>query len=127
MSEHERILEKYEQMFKDGSAYKPIHLSQPMPNVSEVTGAVDEKPAAPLGEQVKRDNFQEDPVTDYSQFDSEMEQRINEMRNRNPNNNNPNVSVQNNGDYKKLEKRIDLLEQALSLVMSTQKKLIEGK
>lgn len=127
MSEHERILEKYEQMFKDGSAYKPIHLSQPMPNVSEVTGAVDEKPAAPLGEQVKRDNFQEEPVTDYSQFDSEMQQRVNEMRNKNQNvSNNQNVSVQNNGDYKRLEKRMELIEQALSLVMETQKKLIAG-
>lgn len=126
MSEHSKILEKYEQMFKDGSAYKPIHIAQPQPNVSEVTGAV-EKPASPLGEPVRRDNFQDEVVTDYSQFDSQMEQRINEMRNRNPNNNNDNVIVQNNSDYKKLEKRIDLLEQALSLVMSTQKKLIEGK
>jgi len=126
MSEHSKILEKYEQMFADGSAYKPIHIAQPQPDVSQITGAV-EKPATPLGEPVRRDNFQDEAVTDYSQFDSEMEQRINEMRNRNPNNNNPNVSVQNNGDYKKLEKRIDLLEQALSLVMSTQKKLIEGK
>lgn len=124
MSEHSKILEKYEQMFADGSAYKPIHIAQPQPNASEIAGAVD-KPAAPLGEQVKRDNFQEEPVTDYSQFDSEMQQRINEMRNKN--NPNTNVSVQNNGDYEKLEKRVNLLEEALSLVMSTQKKLIEGK
>jgi hypothetical protein len=115
-------------MFADGSAYKPIHIAQPQPDVSQITGAV-EKPATPLGEPVNRDNFQDEAVTDYSHFDNEMERRINEMRsgNRNMQNNNTNVGVQNNSDYKKLEKRVDLLEQALSLVMSTQKKLIEGK
>jgi len=126
MSEHSKILEKYEQMFADGSAYKPIHISQPQPDVSQIEGAVD-RPAAPLGEQVKRDNFQDEAVTDYSQFDSEMQQRINEMKNNKMQNNNPNVRVQNNSDYEKLEKRVNLLEEALSLVMSTQKKLIEGK
>ena len=126
MSEHSKILEKYEQMFKDGSAYKPIHIAQPQPDVSQITGAV-EKPATPLGEPVRRDNFQDEAVTDYSQFDSQMEQRINEMRNNKMQGNNPNVGVQNNGDYEKLEKRVNLLEEALSLVMSTQKKLIEGK
>lgn len=126
MSEHSKILEKYEQMFKDGSAYKPIHIAQPQPDVSQITGAV-EKPATPLGEPVRRDNFQDEAVTDYSQFDSQMEQRINEMRNNKMQGNNPNVSVQNNSDYEKLEKRVNLLEEALSLVMSTQKKLIEGK
>ena len=112
MSEHSKILEKYEQMFADGSAYKPIHIAQPQPDVSQIEGAVD-RPAAPLGEPVQRDNFQDEAVTDYSQFDNQMEQRINEMK--------------NNSDYEKLEKRVNLLEEALSLVMSTQKKLIEGK
>ena len=121
MSEHSKILEKYEQMFKDGSAYKPIHIAQPQPNVSEVTGAV-EKPASPLGEQVNRDNFQDEAVTDYSQFDSEMQNRINEMRgNRNTHPNN-----QGNDDITRLKKRVDLLEQALTLVMETQSKLIKG-
>lgn len=125
MSEHSKILEKYEQMFQDGSAYKPIHIAQPMPNVSEITGAV-EKPATPLGDQVKKDNFQDDPYTDYSQFDSDMQQRINEAKNRKLQDNTQNVNVQNNSDYKKLEKRMELIEQALSLVMETQKKLLAG-
>jgi len=125
MSEHSKILEKYEQMFKDGSAYKPIHIAQPQPNVSEITRAV-EKPATPLGEQVNKDNFQDDPYTDYSQFDSDMQQRINEAKNRKLQDNTQNVNVQNNSDYKKLEKRMELIEQALSLVMETQKKLLAG-
>ena len=48
MSEHSKILEKYEQMFADGSAYKPIHIAQPQPDVSQIVGAVD-RPAAQLG------------------------------------------------------------------------------
>lgn len=128
MSEHSKILEKYEQMFEDGSAYKPIRIAQPQPDVSSITGAAEEVPMSPLGDQVQRDNFQDEAVTDYSEFDSQMERRINEMRsgNRNPHDNNPNVVVQNNSEIESLKKRVDLLEQALSLVMETQTKLIKG-
>lgn len=123
MSEHSKILEKYEKMFEDGSAYNPIHLTQPTPDVSGVTGAVEEKSNVPLGQQVEKDVFMENQ-TDYSEFDSSMQNRIDELRSK-ANNNNPNVSVQNNGDYEKLEKRVALLEQALKLVMETQTKLLK--
>lgn len=123
MSEHSKILEKYEKMFEDGSAYNPIHLTQPTPDVSGITGAAEEKSNIPLGKQVEKDIFMEDQA-DYSEFDSSMQNRIDELRSK-ANNNNPNVSVQNNGDYEKLEKRVSLLEQALKLVMETQTKLLK--
>lgn len=126
MSEHSKILEKYEKMFEDGSAYKPIRLSQPQPSMAEVQGAgVEEKPNIPLGEQVNRDNFQNDSQPDYTESDAYMQNKINEMKNKNPNDNNQNVSVQNDVIVR-LRKRVDLLEQALTLVMETQSKLIKG-
>ena len=128
MSEHTRILEKYEQMFEDGSAFKPIHLSQPQPNMSEVTGAGAEVPDTPLGDPVKKDQFNDDQNhADYTEFDNQMESRVNEMRdNRNMHSNTSNVGVQNNSEVESLKKRLDLVEQALSLVMETQKTLIKG-
>ena len=54
-----------------------------------------------------------------------MESKINEMRTKNTQGNNQNVNVQNDV-MKRIEKRLDLLEQALTLVMETQSKLIKG-
>lgn len=124
MSEHSKILEKYEKMFEDGSAYQPIKLNQAMPSVGEITGAAEEKPEIPLGDEVNKEVFTDDQHTDYTHFDSVMEDRVNAMRNGTPLNNNPNVNEQNKS-YQDLEKRVALLEQALSLVMETQTKLIK--
>lgn len=110
-------------MFEDGSAYNPIHLTQPTPDVSGITGAVEEKSNIPLGKQVEKDVFMEDQA-DYSEFDSSMQNRIDELRSK-ANNNNPNVRVQNNSDYERLEKRVALLEKALELVMETQTKMLK--
>jgi hypothetical protein len=126
MSEHSKILEKYEKMFEDGSAYQPIQLNQPTPDVGSIDG-VKEKPDIPLGDAVDRDVFM-DQNADYSEFDSQMQNRVNEIRNKKTHDNTSNVSVQNNGELERLErltKRVDLLEQALSLVMETQKKLLQ--
>ena len=125
MSEHSKILEKYEKMFEDGSAYKPIRLSQPQPSMSEINNTVEEKSDIPLGEQVNRDNFQDEGNPDYSESDAYMQNKINEMRNKNPHNNNDNVNVRID-ELERLKKRVDLLEQALTLVMETQSKLIKG-
>ena len=126
MSEHSKILAKYEKMFEDGFP-EPIHLSQPQPNMSEMNGAAEEKPNTPLGEPVKKENFQDDEShqPDYTESDAYMEGKINEMRNRGTQDNNPNVPVQNDV-IERLKKRIDLLEQALTLVMETQSKMIKG-
>jgi len=126
MSEHSKILEKYEKMFETGEAYKPIRINQPMPSMSEAMGGGG-RSEIPLGEQVNRGEEYIDPHADYSEFDASMQARVDAIRNRNPHNNNSNVSVQNNGDYAKLEKRIEMLEQALSLVMETQTRLLKEK
>lgn len=129
MSEHSKILEKYEKMFETGEAYKPIKLNQPMPSVSDAMGSGVDKPNIPLGEQVvtNEEEMFVDPHADYSEFDASMQARVDAIRNRNPHNNNENVMVQNNGDYSKLEKRIEMLEQALSLVMETQTRLLKER
>lgn len=126
MSENSKILEKYEQMFEDGSAFRPIHLNQPTPDISSITGEVEEKPNIPLGQPVEKDVFMEDQHTDYSEFDATMQQKINEVRNK-THGNNPNVSVQNNDEFAKLVRRIELLEQALQLVMETQTKMLKER
>lgn len=128
MSEHSKILEKYEKMFEDGSAYNPIHLTQPQPDVAGAT-EVEEKSNVPLGQPVEKDVFMDDQHhTDYSEFDSSMQNRIDELRSKANNpmqNNTPNVRVQNNSDYEKIEKRVTLLEKALELVMETQTKMLK--
>lgn len=129
MSEHSKILEKYEKMFETGEAYNPIKINQPMPSMSEAMGGGGEvKPNTPLGEPItNEEEMIVDPHADYSEFDASMQQRVDAIRNRTPHNNNENVMVQNNGDYKKLEKRIEMLEQALSLVMETQTRLLKER
>ena len=132
MSEHSRILEQYEKMFKDGSAYKPIRLSQPQPSMAEAGGAKPrpEPSNIPLGEQIDKDVFMDDQNNDYTEFDNTMEEKINKLKeahNINSNNNNSNVNVQSNV-IEKLISRIELLEKGVSLVMETQTKLLrEGK
>jgi hypothetical protein len=129
MSEHSRILEKYEKMFEDGSAYKPIRLAQPQPSMAEVEGAKPEPSNIPLGEQVDKDVFMDNQNSDYTEFDNTMEERINKLKeaNDNTNTNTSNVNVQSNV-IEKLIRRIELLEKGVSLVMETQTKLLkEGK
>ena len=125
MSEHSRILEKYEKMFEDGSAYKPIRLAQPQPSMAEVEGAKPEPSNIPLGEQVDKDVFMDNQDTDYTQFDNTMEERISKLKE--AHNNTSDVNVQPNV-IEKLIRRIELLEKGVSLVMETQTKLLkEGK
>lgn len=137
MSEHSNILAKYEKMFEDGSAYQPIKLNQQMPSMAEAGGggvpAMSETPlgdpaTAPVDPAAPREIFKEE--FDSSRSDM-MEAKIREAMNSTgtphtgtPHANIPNVTVQNES-YEKLEKRIALLEQALSLVMETQTKLLK--
>jgi hypothetical protein len=116
-------------MFEDGSAYKPIRLSQPQPSMAEVEGAKPEPSNIPLGEQVDKDVFMDNQNSDYTEFDNTMEERINKLKeaNDNTNTNTSNVNVQSNV-IEKLIRRIELLEKGVSLVMETQTKLLkEGK
>ena len=134
MSEHSKILEKYNQMFEDGSAYKPIRITQPQPSMAEMSGATPTE--TPLGNPIqpgdpkelfKDPNALPDPNPDYSTFDAVMEEQINKLRNAgnaNLNNNTQPVNEQNNVTIQKLENRIVLLEKALALVMEQQTKML---
>ena len=124
MSEHSKILEKYEKMFQDGSAYHPIVLNQQMPSMSEAMGGGDRRSEIPLGEQQVVDNDLDnghDPHANYSEFDAHMAARVNALKEGKK----FNPSNEQNQDYQKLERRISLLEKALELVMETQTKLIK--
>ena len=115
-------------MFQDGSAYKPIVLNQAMPSMAEAAGGGDRRSEIPLGEQIvdHTDLHNEehiDPHANYSEFDAHMQARVNALKEGKVLNNTPNVNEQN-PSYKQLEKRIEFLEEALKLVMTTQEKLI---
>ena len=130
MSDNKKISEEYEKMFEDGSAYKPIHITQPRPSMAEAMGGGGRRTETPLGDRAENNQQIVDEQTgpDYTEFDNHMQERVNKMKQMH--NNNSNVNVQNNGyskkEFDRLEKRVEMLEQALSLVMETQKKLIAG-
>lgn len=131
MSEHSKILEKYNQMFEDGSAYKPIRITQPQPSMSEMSGATMPKTETPLGNPVpqggdpkelfKNPNMLPEANTDYSTFDAVMEEKINKLRAAG----NANNSQPINEGIQKLEHRIELLEKALTLVMEQQTQMLK--
>jgi len=131
MSEHSNILAKYEKMFEDGSAYKPIKLNQQTPSMSEAGGGgVPEMSETPLGDPNTGGGGEAKPIFNEG-FDASrsnaMEQKIAEAMKGtptgNPHANTQPVTVQNDG-YEKLERRIAMLEQALTLVMEQQTKML---
>jgi len=106
----------YEKMFKDGTAFKPIKIEQPTPD----------NPGGGMG-----GGADPDREVDYSVFDDHMANMIQEKieakkASVNPERPGPPPSPQQSDKLAKLERRIELLEQALSLVMETQTKLMRG-
>ena len=106
----------YEKMFQDGSAYKPIKIAQPTPD----------NPGGGMG-----GGADPDRKIDYSVFDDHMANMIQEKIEQkkatvNTKKSGPHYSPQQGDKIAKLERRIELLEQALSLVMETQTKLMRG-
>lgn len=111
----------YEKMFEDGSAFEKIEIAQPTPD-------------NPGGGMSGGDP--DSPGVDYSLFDNHMDGMIKEKIEAkkaaalgNPARPDPPPSPMAPGATDKmirLEKRIELLEQALSLVMETQTKLMRG-
>ena len=117
----------YNKMFEDGTAFKPIHISQPSPSMTEAGGSGD-SPDNYIGEKLERDTTNQPdkpdkPEPDYSEFDSIMEQRVNNLRNGGGDSNNSGGT--NTNEINDLKSRVNLLEQALSLVMEQQKPLIK--
>jgi hypothetical protein len=111
-------LTAYEKMLKDGSAFKPIKIEQPTPD----------NPNGGMGRGADPDH-----EIDYSVFDDHMKGMIQEKIeakkskvNGGPERPGTQSSQQDNHRITRLEERIKLLEQALSLVMETQTKLMRG-
>lgn len=111
-------LSAYEKMFKDGTAFQKIEIAQPTPNNpgGGMSGGADP-----------------DREIDYSVFDDHMKGMIQEKieakkskATGNPERPGPSSSPQDNHRITRLEERIKLLEQALSLVMETQTKILRG-
>jgi len=112
----------YEKMFEDGTAFQPIKIEQPSP----------ENPGGGMG----RGSDPDGPGVDYSLFDDHMGNMIKEkIENKKaealgapPRPDAPPAPQPQAGVDRmiRLEKRIELLEQALSLVMETQTKLMRG-
>ena len=103
MSDHSKILEKYEQMFENGSAFKPIMLNQPTPSIAEATGMGGSggRQSSPLGEKVVREEEFVDPHSNYTEFDSFMEDKVNAIRNKTGivNDNTSHVNMQGDVNY----------------------------
>lgn len=123
------VLSAYEKMFEDGSAFKPIKIEQPKPNVAEAQGKPSSKP---IGEKVQKNGqVEEERHDDYSQFDASMrkfveakKQKIKQKSNGTVVENSSNTELVN--EIKSLKKRVKQLETALTLVMETQTKLLKS-
>lgn len=109
-------LSAYEKMFEDGTAFQKIEIAQPTPD----------NPGGGMG-----GGADPDREVDYSVFDDHMANMIQEKieakkASVNPERPGPPPSPQQGDKLARLERRIELLEQALSLVMETQTKLMRG-
>jgi len=123
----------YEKMFKDGTAFNPIKIEQPTPTNPGGGMGRGADPDNP-GVDMSRKPDPDDNGVDYSLFDDHMGNMIQEKieakklaAGGNPARPDSPPSPQAGSDtIIRLERRIELLEQALSLVMETQTKLIRG-
>lgn len=123
MSGNAEIISAYEKMIRSGKASKPIIISQPTPenpNGRPFGGeAIDPLKVATgeVGEPRKIINENE-PEPDYSDFDDKMRNLIAEKKRK--------MSESNGSDeMSKLKRRIEKIEEALTLVMDTQTKLLK--
>lgn len=117
------ILNAYEKMFKDGSAYKKVKISQPTPE--NPNGSSYGNGSGRLGDPLKvaEGNKEDEDDRFVRQMDDYREKRLQELKETGGKKQEPNNLV---NEVKKLKQRVKLLEQALSMVMETQTKLIKG-
>lgn len=114
------VMSAYEKMFKDGTAAKPIRIAQPTPdNPSGGMGVQSDPMKTALGE-VKEDNS-------WKEFDSRMEQYIEEKRTKKPKTKTKTKKSSNESDtIKKLKSRVALLEGVVEQIMKTQMELMKN-
>jgi hypothetical protein len=105
------VISAYEKMLKDGSASKPIRISQPTPDNPEggMGGGMNSMKSA-LDESKDNDEF--------AYYDSKMKERLEERISK--------KSSNESSVIKKLEGRIDLLEGIVAKIMKAQMELIKN-
>lgn len=136
------VLEAYEKMLEDGSANIPIKISQPTPTnpSGNVHGgnadplSIAEGKGKPLGDPVRENRppeIEETPEPDYSTFDSQMEEYIKRKRAARANENTTSATavgnIQFNGSQEiaRINKRLEMIENTLGLIMETHKLILE--
>lgn len=123
--ENRGMINAYEKMLKDGTAFKKVDMTMHTePDIAVAAGERKESielTRNPLGERV-------DEMDDgsYTEFDSMMEQRINSLRNKMGGARSGGVSGNKSTQQEilSLKKRVKQLEEALMLVMETHEKLL---
>jgi hypothetical protein len=119
-----KIRNAYEQMLKDGTAFKEVDMSMMVePDVSMAQGSLGDKietPSKPKEEPVNERN------DDYTEHDNYMQQRINSLRAKMKGGGRVNESGNSNmaKEVMALKKRVQKLEEALMLVMETHEKIL---
>lgn len=117
------VRDAYQKMFEDGSAYRPIKIDQPSPNNENGRG---------MGHEVNQEMSQEINNDHESNREWMIQEamRLKEAKGKKVDKNivrtQPPITYDTNSnkEIKKLRQRIDIVEQALKLVMETQTKLI---
>lgn len=124
-----KIRNAYEQMLKDGTAFKEVDMSMVVePDVGIAQGsplgdAINETPAPQKHIQPEVDDH-----TDYTAHDSYMRQRIDSLRSKMRGGSGTNEGVVMSSTKKELialKKRVKEIEEALMLVMETHERLME--
>ena len=113
-----KIKSAYEKMFEDGSAYKKINMPMVLnePNMNEVEGK-------PLGEAIKKSSktVEPEPEEDFSDVDRRMQERLKARMSSLKGKTQDTDMVK---EMNSLKQRVKTLEEALSLVMETQEKIL---
>lgn len=118
--ENRKMISAYEKMLQDGTAFKKVDTSMlSEPDLAVATGQIND---SPLGDPIAANRSPSSPIVEddgYGQFDSLMEKRMHELR--------ASGNKHSNNEFLNLKKRVKRLEEAITLVMETQTKLIEGR
>lgn len=114
------IKSAYEKMFENGSAFKKID----MPMVLNDPSNNPEAATMPLGEEVKPKPTKEEPEPDFSEVDRRMQERLKSRINSLKEKTGVSKDTDVIREMNKLKQRVKTLEEALSLVMETQEKLL---
>lgn len=120
--DNRKMISAYEKMLQDGTAFKEIDTSMVTePDMAVATGALNDNPLGdPINDSInnrRSSNIVEDDG--YGEFDSIMEKKMHELR--------MSGKKHSSNEFVSLKKRVKRLEEAMTLVMDSQTKLIEGR